>query len=212
MLGNMTSPVVLPTVSYQNMRCRQRQGVKLPRRWSPFFEHQRGRERGLSGPVNESQLLINVVNANQPQRLTGSNQKGAWSSVVVTTSTAVAGAPPAKRPHLTHSGTSAGRGKPVALPWRGSKSQDAPVAMRASDNRQSRRQLGMSWRGSEDTRRKPADCGVGRSRRERMSKPLWRGKQMWAGSTLAGPSLTVSAGVDHIIRYRIGHGWSDRIW
>ena len=63
--------------------------------------------------VNESELLINVVNGNKPKMLTGLNQKGKWSGLEATISSNVDVAPPAKRQNLTYSGIYAERGKPV---------------------------------------------------------------------------------------------------
>ena len=157
MLGNMTSPVVLPTVSYQNMRHWQRWGVKLLGQCSLHCQHQGGRELAVSGRVNESELPINVVKANEPKMLTGSNQNGAWSSSELTMSSGVDVAPPAERPHLTHSVAYAERGKPVALPWWESESQDEPRGVRAGDNRTSECRLVMRWIVSVDTLRKQAD-------------------------------------------------------
>ncbi len=66
--------------------------------------------------MNESELPINVVNANKPKMLRGLNQNGKWSSSKVTTSFDVDVEPPAKRQSLTHSGTHVERGKPDNLP------------------------------------------------------------------------------------------------
>jgi hypothetical protein len=66
--------------------------------------------------VNESELLINVVNGNKPKMLRGLNQNGKWSGLEVTNSSNVDVAPPAKRQNLTCSGTQAERGKPVIVP------------------------------------------------------------------------------------------------
>ena len=66
--------------------------------------------------ANESELPINVVNANKPKMLRGLNQNGKRSGSEVTTSSDVDAAPPAKRQSLTYSGTHVERGKPVSLP------------------------------------------------------------------------------------------------
>jgi len=70
-----TSPVVLPTVSYESGRCRQRRGAKPLEQCSLDCQHQGGQELGVNGMVNVSKLPINVVNANKPKMLTGLNQK-----------------------------------------------------------------------------------------------------------------------------------------
>lgn len=66
--------------------------------------------------VNESELLVNVVNENKPKMLIGLNQNGQWSGSEITMFSDVDAAPPAERQHLTHSVTQAERGKPVASP------------------------------------------------------------------------------------------------
>lgn len=66
--------------------------------------------------VNESELLINVVNVNKPKVLTGLNQKGKGPSTDAGTSSVADDAPPAERQDLTHTGTHTKRGKPVSLP------------------------------------------------------------------------------------------------
>ncbi len=70
----------------------------------------------LSSMVNESELLINVVINEQPKMLRGCNQNGKWSSSEVQLVSDVDVAPPAKRQHLTYSGTHVERGKPDVLP------------------------------------------------------------------------------------------------
>jgi len=85
--------------------------------------------------VNESELLINVVINEQPKMLRGCNQNGTWSSSETQLISDVDVAPPAKRQHLTYSGTHAERGKPVHLPIRESKPQGEPMGVRVWDNR-----------------------------------------------------------------------------
>ena len=58
--------------------------------------------------VNESELLINVVNGNKPKMLRGLNQNGKRSRLEVTSSSNVGVAPPAKRQNLTYFGIYAG--------------------------------------------------------------------------------------------------------
>jgi len=212
MLSNMTSPVVLPTCSYESVRRWQRRGAKPLGQCSLYCQHHGGQELGVSGMVNESELLINVVIQKQPKMLRGCDQNGKWSGAMVTTSIAADTAPSAERQHLTHSGTHAERGKPIHLPMRESNSQEQPIDVWAWDNRKSEGHLVMRWIVSVDTLRKRADFRVGLSSRERMPNPLRRGKQMWAVAILACASLTTLVGVDSIITYRVGHGGSDRIW
>jgi hypothetical protein len=137
MLSKMTSPVVLPTVSYQNRRHWQRWGVKLRGPCSRHSKHQWGTELGLSGLVNESELLINVVKATEPKMLSGSNQHGQWSSSEVTTSADADVVPLAKRQHLTRSVIHAERGQPVTLPGGDSKPPGEPTELPVGDHRKS---------------------------------------------------------------------------
>ena len=58
--------------------------------------------------VNESELLINVVNGSKPKMLRGPGPKGKWTGLMVTSSIDEDVAPPAKRRHLTYSGIYAG--------------------------------------------------------------------------------------------------------
>ena len=114
-----TSPVVFPTVSYESVRCRQRQGAKPLGQCSLYCEHQRGQELGVSGTVNESELLINVVNASKPKRLRGLNQKVSGQAQGLQRPLSETIAPPAERPHLTDSGTQAQRGRARTAPVEG---------------------------------------------------------------------------------------------
>lgn len=88
---------------------------------SRCFQHQEGAELGLNSMVNESELLINAVNGNEPKMLTGLNQNGMWSRLRVTISLNVDVAPPAKRQDLTYSGIYAERGNPVIFLERGKR-------------------------------------------------------------------------------------------
>lgn len=71
--------------------------------------------------VNESESLINVVIGRKPKMLTGLNQNGKWTGLMVTSSINEDVAPPAKRRHLTYSGIYAERGKPVIVLARGKR-------------------------------------------------------------------------------------------
>ena len=73
--ANKTSPVVLPTCSYESVRRWQQRGAKPLGQCSLYCVHQRGQELGVSGMANESELPINVVNADKPKMLRGLNQK-----------------------------------------------------------------------------------------------------------------------------------------
>ena len=106
--SSLTSPVVLPTVSYQKMRHRQRWGVKLLGECSPFFEQQRGWELGLNNMANESELLINVVKIGKLKLLISLNQNGKWSGSEVAISFDADVAPPAERQSLNCSWYSCG--------------------------------------------------------------------------------------------------------
>ncbi len=66
--------------------------------------------------VNESELLINVVNGNKPKMLRGLNQNGKWTGLRATSSLNEDVVPPAKRQHLTYSGIYVERGKPLLFP------------------------------------------------------------------------------------------------
>jgi hypothetical protein len=200
-----TSPVVFPTVSYESVRCWQRQGAKPLGQCSLYCEHQGGQELGVSSKVNESELLINVVNANKPKMLRGLNQKVSGQAQGLQCPLSETIVPSAKRQHLTYSGTHAERGKPICLPLRESDSQEKPIDVWAWDNRKSKRHLVMRWIVSVDTLRKQADFGVGLSSRKRMPNPLWREKQMWAVVTLACASLTTCRCGQH--HYVSGRSW-----
>ena len=71
----MNKPDVLPSVSYQDMRPEQSGGLKLLRQCSQCPLAQCGQALGLNGMVNICESLINVVNADKPNGLTGLNQK-----------------------------------------------------------------------------------------------------------------------------------------
>jgi hypothetical protein len=73
--NNWTSPVVLPTCSYESVRRRQRRGAKPLRQCSLYCQHHGGQELGVSGTANESELLINVVIQDKPKMLRGLHQK-----------------------------------------------------------------------------------------------------------------------------------------
>jgi hypothetical protein len=85
----MTSPDVLPSVSYRSMREGQLSGVKpsgqcilalfesgnqVARRGGNC-QHRGGWELGLSGMVNTCESLLSVVTENKPKMLTGLDQK-----------------------------------------------------------------------------------------------------------------------------------------
>jgi hypothetical protein len=63
--------------------------------------------------VNASEALLNVVTKTKRKMLSRLDQKGTWSSPEAPNSSGADGAPPAERRDLTHTGTSAERGKPV---------------------------------------------------------------------------------------------------
>ncbi len=69
----------------------------------------------MSSMVNESELLINVVNGNKPKMLRGLSQKASGQDWKLQFLPIVDVAPPAKRQNLTYSGIYAERGKPVSF-------------------------------------------------------------------------------------------------
>jgi len=78
----------------------------------------------VSGRVNESEVLINVVINDKPKMLCcfgnkaaeGLKPKGTWPGAEVGKSSAADDAPPAKRHNPTHSDRDTERGKPVVSP------------------------------------------------------------------------------------------------
>jgi len=70
-----TSPVVLPTCSYESVRRWQQRGAKPLGQCSLDCQHHGGQELGVRDLANESELLINVVIQDKPKMLTGLNQK-----------------------------------------------------------------------------------------------------------------------------------------
>jgi hypothetical protein len=123
----VTRPVIPLTVPYQDMRLRQRGGVKLlgQRTYSRnagiqvvrnecFCQHQTDKVSGLSSMVNTCELLLNVVKLNKPKVLTGLNQKvSSWtaSPCIVVVDIRL----PAQKGNLTYSGIQMKHGKPVFL-------------------------------------------------------------------------------------------------
>lgn len=119
-----TQPAVPPAVAYPDMRLEQSGGVKLrgqrspqrrPARIARYCQHQGGREQGLSGRVNGSELSINVVNHNEPKVLTGLDQKVREQAGELSALRLVDVASPAKRQGLTRSVRRIKQGKPVRL-------------------------------------------------------------------------------------------------
>lgn len=92
-----------------------------PAREARDRQHQGGRELGLSGTVNRSELPINAVNHNEPKVLTGSNQKVREQEAELRASRFADGDSPAKRQDLTRSVMKAKQGKPVCSPARGKR-------------------------------------------------------------------------------------------
>src|SRR5215471_13681645 len=68
-----------------------------------------------------------------------SGQNGTWSGPGAANSPGADAAPPAKSGGPTHPGTSAERGKPVALPVGDSDSREAPMGRRVQDGGASER-------------------------------------------------------------------------
>ena len=70
-----TSPIVLPIRFYQSVRCWQRRGAKPLGQCESTASIKAVTSLELSGMVNESELLINVVMHSKPKMLRGLNQK-----------------------------------------------------------------------------------------------------------------------------------------
>ncbi len=104
---------------------------------SLYCQHHGGQELGVSGMVNESELLINVVMHDELKMLRSSNQKVSGQVQRVNGSLTWLLFHRRKRQHLTYSGTHAERGKPIHLPMRESNSQEQPIDVWAWDNRKS---------------------------------------------------------------------------
>jgi hypothetical protein len=68
--------------------------------------------------VNPGEALLNVVTQAKRKMLTRLDQKGTWSGPEAPNSSGAVVAPPAERRDLTHTVTTAERGKPVVLPAR----------------------------------------------------------------------------------------------
>src|SRR5262249_54861697 len=76
-------------------------------------------------------------------------QNGTWSSPGAPNSPGADAAPPAKSGGPPHPGTSAKRGKPVALPSGESDSQEEPTGRRVKDEGGSERRPLTGWIGAE---------------------------------------------------------------
>jgi N-terminal domain of reverse transcriptase len=81
----------------------------------------------------EREAAINVVNINKRKMLIRLGQNGMWSGPGAHSSPGADGASPAKSGDPPHPGTSAERGKPVALPTRVGDSQEEPTGRRVKD-------------------------------------------------------------------------------
>jgi hypothetical protein len=99
------------------------------------YQHQGGRELGLSGMGNICESLINIVTNNKLKMLFKLEPKGTWLSTKILLFFVADRMPSVKRRALTHSGTHVERGKPVTLPLRVCKSQDKQMELWVKEDR-----------------------------------------------------------------------------
>ena len=138
LIDNLTHYLtLLPRISYESVRCWQRQGAKPLGQCSLNWKHQLGQELGVSSMVTRKWTADKRREWKQAKDADRLEPKGKWSSLEVTISSNEDVLPPAKRQHLTYSGIYAERRSSRIVPFGESESQGKPIAMRVWDSRKS---------------------------------------------------------------------------
>jgi len=102
-IGRLPQRALLATVASEAWGITEPRSSDRPWEREPTRRLPASRRSGASRPgqVNPGEVLIKVVNKDEPKMLSGSDQNGTWSGPGAATSPGADGAPPAERHDLT---------------------------------------------------------------------------------------------------------------